>query len=542
MSRAKLSTPLPPLSQVTQIVSAKLRNPSALQTINGKPIPNPLYNFLPSTENPNNIVTLVCSSLKKKDCVYWDHLQQKGLFSNFTSLEFSRVLLRCQSDSCTALTFFKWVKKYLGLEPNAHNYSIMIHNLVWSKNFKQAMKLLLELVEMKGNGLSVYKNLISCSNECNRDPVVLDMLIKAYLKKGMVEESFRTFRKMLNLGFVPSLITINCLLNGLSKVDCGEKCWDVYEKLQNIGVHPNACTFNILTHVLCNEGNVDKVNEFLERMEDQGFDPDVVTYNMLIDSYCKTDGYCKQRMMKEVRSLLFDMIGSGIHPDNFTCWIIIKGYHDQDRLISALNLILDITHMGVTVSHDVYLYLILALCKENRPFAAMSLLDQMCQNGGVPSEEIYNELIGSLCRGNFVKEALKLKVEMVSMDMKPNLNSYRGMIRGLCGSNRTVEGQFLMQEMVESGLPPDVEICRTVTNGQCKERNFVEAEKLLKLFAEELQIFDSECYNALVRMLSMEGDLAKLMEFQDRMTKIGFEPNKLTCKYVIDGMRRAMVA
>ncbi|KZV34656.1 pentatricopeptide repeat-containing protein-like [Dorcoceras hygrometricum] len=509
MTQTKLTSPLHPLSHMTQIVHAKLRNPSHLQTIDGKLISNPLYNFLPITENPNNIVSLVCSSLKKKDLVLWNHLQQKGLFNNFTSIEFSRVLLRCQSDSRTTLSFFKWVRKSLGLQPNSHNYSIMIHNLVWSKSFKQAMKLLLELVEMKGNGnvswsLSVYKNLLSCSNECNWDPVVLDMLIKAYLKKGMVEESFRAFRKMLKLGFVPSLITVNCLLNGLSVIDCGEKCWDVYNMLQNIGVHPNACTFNILTHVLCKEGNVDNVNEFLERMEEQGFDPDVVTYNMLIDSYCKMGG-----SVREAHQLFHLMVNRELKPDVFAYNTLVDGYCKQGMMK-----------------------------EENRPYAALSLLNQMCQNGGVPSDEIYNELISSLCRGNFVKEALKLKTEMLSMHMKPNLNSYRGMVRGLCGSNRPMEAQSLMQEMVESGLRPDVEICRTVTNGQCKEGNFVEAEKLLKLFAEEYQVFDSECYNTLVRLLSLEGDLAKLMEFQDRMARIGFEPNKLTCKYVIDGMQR----
>ncbi|KAG8390745.1 hypothetical protein BUALT_Bualt01G0115500 [Buddleja alternifolia] len=576
---------------------------SALQTVCGsKPISNPVYNFLPENQNPNNIVTLVCSSLKQKNHVFLDHLQEQGLFSHFSSHEFSRVLLRCQSDSSAAFTFFKWVRSHLSLQLTGQNYCIMIHILVWSKNFKHAMRILLELVELNGNGsvserLNVYESLLLSMNDCNWDPVIFDMLIKAYLRKGMVKDSFRAFKKMVRLGFVPSIVTTNCLLNGLSRMGYAEKCWEVYEEMRRIGLLPNAFTFNILTHVLCKEGDVDKVNGFLERTEEDGFDPDIVTYNMLIDRYCKKGrlkdavylynimckrgvipdlitytalinglckggsvreahklfhlmvhrglkpddvayntliyGYCKEGMMQEARSVLFDMIGRGLCPDNFTCWVLVKGYQNLDRMISALNLVLELTRFGVMISQDIYCYLILALCKENRPFAAKSLLEQMSQNGFLPSQEMYNELIDSLCRGKFVDEALEVKVEMTSKNMKLNSSAYRAIIGGLCGLSRSKEALFLMQEMVESGLPLDIEICRALVNGQCREKNVFQAESLLSFFAKEFQIFDSECYNVLVRILSEEGEPCKLTEFQDRMAKLGFAPNSLSCNNFI---------
>ncbi|CAI9762707.1 unnamed protein product [Fraxinus pennsylvanica] len=501
----------------------------------------------------------------------------------------SRVLLRCQADSSTALEFFNWVKNDLDQKPSTQNYCIIIHILAWSKNFKQAMEVLLELVELKRNmnsseRLTVFKILLNCTDECNWDPVVFDMLIKAYLKKGMVQESFRAFRKMVKLGFVPSTITINCLLNGISRMNCGEKCWEIYEEMVRIGAHPNSCTFNILTHVLCKEGDVNKVNEFLERMEEEGFDPDVVTYNMLIDSYCKRGrlkdavymynimylrgvmpdlithttlinglckggnareahrllhqmihrglkpdvfsyntlicGYCKEGMMQEARSLVLDMIDCGVTPDSFTCWILVKGYHGQDRLISAMNLVVELLRLSVSISRYIFDYLIFALCKENRPFAAKSFLERISRDGYEPNADIYNELIDSLCKSSsFVEEAQKLKVQMVAKDMKPNLCAYRAIIRSLCGLSRSKEAESLMREMVESGFQPDIEICRALMNGHCKEKNFHDAESLLASLSKEFQIFDAECYNALVRLLSEETSTTALMEFQDRMMK-----------------------
>ncbi|KAL0340852.1 UNVERIFIED_CONTAM: Pentatricopeptide repeat-containing protein [Sesamum radiatum] len=125
--------------------------------------------------------------------------------------------------------------------------------------------------------------------------------------------------------------------------------------------------------------------------------------------------------------------------------------------------------------------------------------------------------------------------------MKPNLSAYRAYVE-LCGLSRSMEALLLMQEMVEAGLPIDIEICRALMNGQCKEKNIFEAESLLSFYAKEFQIFDAECYNALVRILSEEGDTSKLIEFQDRMAKLGYAPNIVTCKYVIDGMWKAMGA
>ncbi|XP_042013549.1 pentatricopeptide repeat-containing protein At5g40400-like [Salvia splendens] len=585
---------------------------SPLQSLSShKPINNPLYNFLPQSNNPNNVVALVCSSLKENDHASLEHLKEQGLFSRFTSLELSRVLLRCQSDSSASLGFFNWVRNRLCLLPNAHTYCIMIHILVWSKNFKKAMKIMSELVQLNANvsdceRSNLYDSLLSSANDCNWDPVVFDMLIKAYLRYNMVTDAFHAFKKMVKRGFVPSIVATNCLLNGLSKMDCLGKCWEVHREMLRIQIRPNACTVNIFAHILCNEGHMDKVNEFLERMEEEGFDLDIVTYNILVDGYCKNRrlkdaiylynimctrgmvpdlityttlinglckggsvreahrffslmvqrglrpdavtyntliyGYCKEGMMQDVRAVLFDMIRNKVSPDDFTCWLLIKGYQNLDRMISAVNLVVELVRYGIMVSPDIYCYLILALCNDDRPFAAKSLLDQMSQNGYVPNAEVYNELICSLSRGKFVEEALELKIEMVSKGLKPKMSAYGAIIGGMCELRRSMEALSFMQEMIESGLPLDIKICRSLVYGLCKEKNIFEVESLLGFYAKEFQIFDAECYNAIVRVLSEAGVPSELIKLQDRMAKLGYAPNSLTCKCVIDGMWKAMKA
>jgi len=102
-----------------------------------------------------------------------------------------------------------------------------------------------------------------------------------------------------------------------------------------------------------------------------------------------------------------------------------------------------------------------------------------------------------------------------------------------------VDGESLMEEMVKSGVAPDLAICRALINGYCKERDIYKAESLLGFFAKEFQIFDTGSYNTLVKALSENADVATLMDLQDRMQKVGFAPNSLTCKFVIHGLWKA---
>lgn len=93
--------------------------------------------------------------------------------------------------------------------------------------------------------------------------------------------------------------------------------------------------------------------------------------------------------------------------------------------------------------------------------------------------------------------------------------------------------------MVEFGVNPDIATCRALINGFCKERNLDKAESLLGSIVEDFQIYDIECCNALLKIYCEAGDVAKLMELQDRLLKVGFAPNSLTFKYVIDGLCKA---
>ena len=50
------------------------------------------------------------------------------------------------------------------------------------------------------------------------------MLIKANVKANMIEKGFRTFRRSVEVGFVPGVVACNFCLNGLVKLRCVDQC------------------------------------------------------------------------------------------------------------------------------------------------------------------------------------------------------------------------------------------------------------------------------------------------------------------------------
>jgi pentatricopeptide repeat protein len=254
-----------------------------------------------------------------------------------------------------------------------------------------------------------------------------------------------------------------------------------------------------------------------------------MSYNTLIYAYCK------EGMMQQSKKLLHEMLGNSVVPDRFTCKVIVEGFVREGRLLSAVNFVVELRRLKVDIPFEVCDFLIVSLCQEGKPFAAKHLLDRIIEEEGHEAKpETYNNLIESLSRCDAIEEALVLKGKLKNQNQVLDAKTYRALIGCLCRIGRNREAESLMAEMFDSEVKPDSFICGALVYGYCKELDFDKAERLLSLFAMEFRIFDPESYNSLVKAVCETGcGYKKALELQERMQRLGFVPNRLTCKYLI---------
>ncbi|KAL8161713.1 hypothetical protein V2J09_013202 [Rumex salicifolius] len=282
----------------------------------------------------------------------------------------------------------------------------MVHILTWSRDFSHAMELLAELIEIAfGKGekeIDVFECLVFCAEDCNWDPVVFDMLIKAYAKVGLFGEAYRVFRRMVRLGFVPNVVAFNFLLNGLSKLNCMDKCWKLYDDMWAIGIVPNTITFNILTHVICKDQYVEKVNEFLEKMEEQAL------------------------------NLIVELKRYGVPiPSNVYSYLIVS-LCQYSHPFAAVKLLDRAAEDGYEPNEDIYENLIKSLCKNECIIDPLRYKCEMLEKNIKPSLAVYQALIICLCNLKRTPEAESLMEEMVEGNLKPDCTICRALVTGYC--------------------------------------------------------------------------------------------------------------
>ncbi|KAJ0102473.1 hypothetical protein Patl1_03909 [Pistacia atlantica] len=171
-----------------------------------------------------------------------------------------------------ALKFLNWVMKNTGLELThlTHLLCLTAHVLVKARMYDDAKVIFRQLAQMGIGQNSVFGTLINTYPLCNSNPSVFDLLIRVYMREGMVVEGLETFRLMGFRGFNPSIFTCNMMLGCLQK-ECGVgSVWLVFREMLARKICPNVATFNVLLNVLCVEGNLKKADYLVRKMEESG--------------------------------------------------------------------------------------------------------------------------------------------------------------------------------------------------------------------------------------------------------------------------------
>ncbi|XP_031387194.1 pentatricopeptide repeat-containing protein At1g62720-like [Punica granatum] len=141
-----------------------------------------------------------------------------------------------------------------------------------------------------------------------------------------------------------NVVTYNTVVMGLCKEGQLAEAFKLFKKMMDKGVEPTVVTYDTLIHAVCSaehweeDGMLSEAESTFDAMIQRGIEPDVVTYNSLIAGYClqnQMDGYCKGKAMDKAGIIYRDMFQKGLTPDHVTYNIIIGGFCQIGKMQAA---------------------------------------------------------------------------------------------------------------------------------------------------------------------------------------------------------------
>ncbi|KAK6145982.1 hypothetical protein DH2020_019851 [Rehmannia glutinosa] len=222
-----------------------------------------------------------------------------------------------------ALTAFYRMKQF-HCKPDVCAYNNVIYALCRVGFFKKA-KFLFEQMELPGF-------------RCPPDVFTYTILISSYCRYALetgsrkatrrrVWEANHLFRLMLFKGFVPDVVTYNCLINGCCKTNRIGRALEVFDEMSERGCVPNRITYNSFIRYYSVVNEVDQAIKMLRRMQERNHGvPTSSSYTPIIHALCEVE------RVAEAVDFLVELVVGGSIPREYTYKLVCNALESVGKM------------------------------------------------------------------------------------------------------------------------------------------------------------------------------------------------------------------
>lgn len=227
-----------------------------------------------------------------------------------------------------ALAAFYRMKQF-HCKPDVYAYNTIIHALCRIGNFKKA-RFLLEQMELPGF-------------RCPPDTFTYTIFISSYCKYSLqtgckkairrrLWEANHLFRIMIFKGFVPDVVTYNCLIDGCCKTYRIERATELFDDMIRRGCLPNRVTYNCFIRYYSAVSEINNAIGMLRRMKEMNHGiPTSSSYTPIVHALCE------EGRVLEARDFLVELVGGGSIPREYTYKLV----RDKLNLIGETDFLWD---------------------------------------------------------------------------------------------------------------------------------------------------------------------------------------------------------
>ncbi|ERN11777.1 pentatricopeptide repeat-containing protein At1g71210 [Amborella trichopoda] len=381
----------------------------------------------------------------------------------------------------SAMELFHDEKNVGFFSPWLRCYTVLITGLLRKDRLEEIYDL---LVEMRLRGIFADRNTMNAT-------------VCFFCKAGMVDVAIELYNDRLEMGFCPSYLAYNSLINALCRDWRVDEAFRVLEDGLQGNYFPGKKTFFILADALYRSGDLDKMGKLVDAAIERNFLPSNAICVRYISALCKAgrvdEGYLLPAKLNK--------------PDMFlrrsTYFDLIYGFCEKKRGDIASRLLLEMRENGHSPSRSLYRVVISCLCDMGHIEQVLNLLE-MHVNGNLSDSEveneIYNHFIDAAGHAGQPELARKVFEKMVEDGLRPNIHTNILMLHSYLKSKRIVTALNSFRELCEC-LEPSTKLYNVIIVGLCRADKTELALALWRDARERGLIPSLTCYEELVHML-----------------------------------------
>ncbi|CAK8572566.1 unnamed protein product [Lathyrus sativus] len=391
----------------------------------------------------------------------------------------------------TSNTYFEIILK-LGLAGNVVEMEDFCHNMVKNR-FPGAELALVSLIHTFVKHCRIKEALIVLAN-MNLGGYKPGVEVFNALLCALVQQESRDFqnalfvyKEMVKAGVLPTVDTLNYLLEILFTIDRIDLALDQFRRMNNKGCSPNSKTFEILVKGLIENGRVDEAVAVLEQMLELECQTDMSFYS------CTIPLFCRENKVEEGMKLFRRMKDSDLVPDSFVYEALIQCLCKNLQMDSAVYLINEMIGSGIQPNENAFVHMINCYCKLGKIDEAIVFVEDKQVNETAP----FNALLEGCCDAGKILVANVL-LETMSGRYVADCLSWNILIRWLCENEETEKAYELLGRMIKFSIVPDYATYSALVIGNSRLRKYDEAMELFRRISARCWSLDIASYSELV--------------------------------------------
>ncbi|CAI0442364.1 unnamed protein product [Linum tenue] len=473
-----------------------------------------------------------------------DAHQQTDDLGSSVELDCSRVRHRLhvmRKEPFLALSFFHQLKRG-GFVHDVYTYAAMIRILCFWNLDRKLNSMLSELVNNeRERDFAVSGLLEALSDGCDVDCAkvvskVSDVLVKLHAVVAMFDEAIDVLFCVNQLGFKPSILTCNYLMNRLIESGEVDAAVAIYMQLDCFGLHPNEYTCSIAVKAFCRKGCLDQALSVFQTMEDLGMAPNAFAYSTYIEGLCTHNspdsgykalqllveaklpvdefayavvirGFCKQMKLKEAVDVLVEMKRQGFAPNVYAYGAIICGLCRDGNVLDAVSLHDDMLSEGVKTNCMIVTSILQGWSQAGKGSNLLSFFET-CKRMGIYLDKVcYNIVMNACCKLGNMDAAIELLAEMKDKHLVPDIVNYTTVIGGYLDEGKPYEALNIFKGMKENGVIPDIVTYNVIASGFSRLGLTQEVNNLLQYMEDHDIKPNNDTYSVIIEGLCTGGNL-----------------------------------